>query len=260
MVRKIKNNKSQITIFVIIALIIVVVVALIFVLVKKPNITITSTENPQGYIENCLKNSLEKAETQILEGNGYLNITDNYILMSINKPKEKVPYLCKSSEFYKPCINQEPMLIGLIKQEFEKQVKPEAEACFSTLVKELKKKGNTVNEGNMDIQINLYENSIAAEVNKKISVQKDAETRSYEIFVGEINSPIYRLTDTARNIINFESTLCEFNMISWMKVYKDIFISKFVTSDQSKVYTLTDKSSGKKLSFALKTCILPAGI
>jgi len=259
---KIKNktHKGQITIFVIIALIVVVLIALIFVLVKKPNITITATENPQAYIENCLKNSLEKTETKILDGNGYLNITDNYILMSINKPKEKVPYLCKSSEFYNPCINQEPMLIGLIKQEFEKQVKIDAQTCFSSLIRELKNKGNTVTEGDMTLQIKFYENSVAAEVNKKIGIQKDSESSSYETFIGEINSPIYRLTNTARSIINYESTLCEFNLIGWMKVYRDILISKFVTSDQSKVYTLTDKSSGKKLSFALRTCILPAGI
>ena len=32
------------------------------------------------------------------------------------------------------------------------------------------------------------------------------------------------------------------------------------SNDGSKIYTLADKISGKKLNFAVKTCIMPAGI
>lgn len=257
-----KNNstKSQITIFIIIALIIVVSIALIFVLVKKPTTIISAEQNPQAYIENCLKNSLEKAETEILEGNGYLNVTDNYILISINKPREKVPYFCKSSEFYRPCINQEPMLNGLVKNEFQSIAKKDAEICFSNLEKELKNKGYAISLGTTNLNVNLYPGQVSAEVNKKITISKGDESRNYEFFVGEIISPVYSLINHARMIVNYESTLCEFNLMNWMKYNRDIKISRFVTSDQTKVYTVTDLSSGKKISFALRTCVLPAGI
>lgn len=255
-----KYKKSQITIFVIIALIIIVAIALVIVLVKKPSAIVSAEQNPQVYIENCLRDSLSRAETQILDGNGYLNVTDNYILMSINKPREKVPYLCKASEFYVPCINQEPMLNGLVKNEFQTIVKNDANICFSSLEKELKSKGYALNLGEMNLDINLYPGKVSAEVNKKIAISKGEESKTYEYFVGDIISPIYSLINNARMIINYESTLCEFNAINWMKYNRDIEIKKFVTSDQSKVYTITDVSSGKKLSFAIRTCVLPAGI
>lgn len=41
---------------------------------------------------------------------------------------------------------------------------------------------------------------------------------------------------------------------------RDIKIDRFVTGDQTKIYTITDKLTNKKFSFAIKTCVLPAGI
>jgi hypothetical protein len=68
------------------------------------------------------------------------------------------------------------------------------------------------------------------------------------------------LIDTARSIVNYESETCEFNALNWEKNFPSVGIKRFITSEQTKVYTLTDKITKKEINFAVKTCVLPAGI
>jgi hypothetical protein len=260
MKRKQKNKKSQITIFIIIGLILIVAIALVFILIKNTQINNAIKNNPQAQIKKCIFDSLEKHEKTILDSNGYLNKTENYILFSLNRPKEKVPYLCKTSQFYTPCVNQEPMFIELIRKELTLLVRPDLEKCFGDIIKDNENAGYIVKTGNLSIQLTFTKDKINVDVQKEITLAKETQSTTYKNFNGEMLSPLYNLVDTARNIVNFESSLCEFNNVNWMRYHTDISINKFVTSDQSKVYTLSDRLSGKKLSFAVKTCVLPAGV
>jgi hypothetical protein len=251
-----RGKHSQVTIFVIIALIIVVIIALAFLLIRGRGAIISPVADPQAYMANCVKDSLTKSETVILNGNFYPNITDNFILYY----GKKVPYLCITSQFYLPCVNQEPMLIKSAEDNILAQAKIDANKCFADMIASFKQNGYEVKEENMNMSIRLDSNSITSDITKKITVTKDDETRNFEKFSASIISPIYRLAETTRNIVNYESALCEFNEMKWMMNYPDILIRRFSTSDQTKVYTLTDKSSGKSVNFAVKTCALPAGV
>lgn len=250
------NKKGQLTIFVIIALIIVVAIVLLFVIVKKPFAPTISVENPKIYIEDCIKKALEKNEKLILDKNFYLSLNSNFILYS----EEKVPYLCISGQFYVPCVNQEPMLIELVRKELEDLTRKDAEICFSDLISQFRKDGYNVQDGNMDFNIAFKTGIISAEVKRSIIVEKNEDKRAIEGWTSEIASPIFEFLDTTRNIVNFESTLCEFDNLNWMKYYPEIIVRKFVTSDQSKIYSLEDKLTEKEIKFAVKTCVLPAGI
>jgi len=256
-----KSKKSQITIFVIIAMIIVISIAVAFIVIKKPFSGISAMEDPQVYIAKCVSNSLSEAEETMLIGNGYVNVTDNFILFSLNKPKEKVPYLCQSSEFYKPCINQEPMFAGHVKKEIYDIIKPDVDKCFNDLINILKKASYEIEEANssiLEIEFNKY--FIIANMKRNLVLKKGDETRVFTNFEAKINSPLYNLIDTSEKIVNYESTLCEFDTINWMNMNRDISIRKFVTGDQTKVYTIKDVDTSKQINIAVRTCVLPAGI
>ncbi len=257
MIKRGERSKSgQITIFVIIALALVVSMALLVMVFKKPSADLTAIEDPHTYVQKCIDEELVKVENKYLEANLFLNITDNYILYK----NEKVKYLCKAWQFYLPCTNQEPMLVGYVRNEMEKTMKPKVEVCFNNLVSSLKRKGYEVKEGNMTAKLDFGKSSIIYDINKKITMSKASDTRNFENFRVELISPMYRLVDTARIIVNYESTICEFNNLNWMMWYPDISIKRFIASDQTKVYTLTDKVSEKEINIAIKSCVLPAGL
>jgi hypothetical protein len=253
----IKSKNSQITILVIIALIIIVSIVLAVTLVKKPNTQIGAFENPSAYIENCIKQSLEKNTESLVSNNGYKNITDNYLVYL----GQKVPFMCKADRFYYPCVNQEPLFIEKIRKQLEEDTKKNVENCFGNLTKSFEKKGyDVVLSGNSSYSLKFRGDALYIEITKKITLKKGDESKIYDKFYGSIISPLYRLVNTERHIVNFESSVCNFDYITWEKYYRDILITKFVTGDNNKVYTLKDVKSGKTMSFAVRSCALPAGL
>ena len=251
-----ESKKSQITIFVIFALIIVVGVILAVTILRGPSSRVTAIGDPHAYVQNCIKENLAVIESEIIEGNLYRNVTDNYILYE----NKKIKYLCKTSQFYMPCVNQEPMLVEHVKREISSYMEPKTKECFALLVSAVKRAGYEVEEGNLSMSIEFSKSSVKENVNKKVILKKANDIKVFNDFSAEILSPIYLLADNARSILNYESALCEFNNVRWMLYYKDVDVKRFVTSDQSKIYTVSDKTSQKKFIFAVKSCTLPAGI
>ena len=250
------NKKGQITIFVIIGIVIVISLVFAFVMLKQTTGKILPEENPQAYIEQCVEEGLAIDADFLIKNNFYPNRNYSYI----NYRGIFVPYLCTTSQFYTPCMNQEPMLVNYVENYLKNLTLPRANKCFDSLISALEKKGYVAQQSPMQMSMELENNAITININKKISTKLNEESKTYENFNINIQSPIYRMIDTVRNIINYESKLCEFNDIGWALHYRDIGIQRFSASDQTKVYTITDKNSNKKINFAVKTCPLPAGI
>jgi hypothetical protein len=253
---KMKTRKSQVTWFVVIAIIIVATLMITLFILNKPVAKILPEENPRDYIKQCVEYSLEKNEKILIDNNLYRNRTNNFILYR----NIVVPYLCKSSLFYTPCINQEPLLIEHVRKEIANLTEAEIKTCFVGLVNAFKSKGYDVKEGDLEITTDLKRGFIELQMNKDITTTKSGETKQYKDFIANIQSPMYRLVDTVRNIINYESTLCEFDEVKWALNYRDLKITSFVASEGTKVYTLEDKESGKEINFAVKSCVMPAGL
>ena len=254
------NKKSQITLFVIIAILIVAGLILIYVFVIKPAIERQYVQDPKTFIEECAEISLTDSETRLLNTNLYPNLTTNYILYSGEKSGEEVPYLCSVSTFYTPCINQEPMLLEKMRRYIESDVNSTVENCFKKVDSDYKKRGFEVKAGNMSVRVEINKDIISANIARQMTITKGDSKQSFESFGSRIKSPMYDLIRTAMQVVNYESTLCEFNSVRWMLEYPEISIKKFSASDQTKVYTLIDKDSEKEIKFAVKTCVMPAGI
>ena len=98
--KKEKNKKAQVTIFIILALIIVVSIILVVLLLREPEVEteITDIKDPQGYIEGCVKNSLEEAVQTLMKQGGYIDPLEYRLYGG-----EKISYLCYEEELGKEC-------------------------------------------------------------------------------------------------------------------------------------------------------------
>ena len=243
------GRKSQVTIFIIIGLIIIVFIALLFVLIRPPETNISTPADVNGYVKKCIKDSIENSSKELIASNFYPNMSSNYIIYGGTKLK----YLCKSGQFYLPCVNQEPMLNEYLRRFMIDRANSDLKQCFTRLKQSLQDQSYEIKEGDLKIEIEMYNEKIVGIVEKNITLTKREETRSFKKFSNSINSPLYKLAYHTRNILNFESALCEFNAIGWVEEYSDIKINRFVTSDQSKIYILTDRPTGMSVGFAVKT-------
>lgn len=251
------NKKGQTTIFIIIGLLVAVTIVLVFFLSNRFNFSPSPTDNPENAIRTCIIRSIQDAEERVLATNGYPQEDfPNYVLYK----KERIPYLCTVSEFYLPCIPQEPAFFSYVQGLMEEKINKDTEKCLNDLKKDLEKKGYSVEQSLGSINLSIRKEYIQVHLDKKIFITKKEESKeisNLRVFYGTNFYDLLRLVQT---IVNYESTLCEFNKMNWMRYDNSIAIFTDRTSDQTKVYTLREKLHDREIKFAIKTCILPAGI
>lgn len=251
------TKKGQVTLFIIVSVVIVVILISFFVL--KPYLLGGSSpvSNPEAYLQKCATDSVKKTEDLLIKNN--LNLNQNFTNFYLYR-SEKVPYLCTNYEFYFACVPQEPSLFLKIQKIIENRAMVDVQDCFNQLKREFNSQGYSVQEGILSLNVSLTEKSAAISVYKQFVAKKDETSVSLSNLGFNQPTSLYKLIKTAQTIVNYESTVCEFNEVNWMMAMHDILISKFVGSDSTKVYTLKDRYADKEIKFAIKSCILPAGL
>ncbi len=251
------NKKAQVTIFIIVAIILVALITLAFFYSDNIGFSSSPAQNPEAYLKNCISNSIKQSEAMILKSNGYPQLnSDNYILYD----KEKIPYLCTVSEFYSPCIPQEPAFFNYIRKLMENKVTIDTENCLASLKKDFESKDFDFKQDPGKVNLVIQRDAILVYLTKNIYASKKENSLTISHVEVLYNTNLYDMIKLEQTIVNYESTLCEFNAMNWMRFDSSIIISATRTSDSTKVYTLQDRLTDRKIKFAIKTCVLPAGI
>ena len=244
-----RGKRSQVFIFVIIA--IVIVLAFVLYLVVRPsadNQTLSS-ENLNEYMQKCAEDSVEQTLEIILPQGGKVN-PENYILYE----GEKVEYLCYQSNWYLPCVNQNPLLIKHFEEEIDSYVTPRIESCFANIKRDLEKKNYVVAMQGEKIEISLYPKQIRVDIEKSVGLSKGDENKRYENFSTIIAAPLYELANVAIKITNGEAGTCDFDYSSYENNYPGINIDRVFTENNTRIYSL---QSELNFRFATRSCPLP---
>jgi hypothetical protein len=250
-----KNKSGQITIFIILALIIVVSIALVTVIFRKPSsVQAVNEENPQAYIESCINDYVDEAVNLLSEQGGDINPQGSVMFKGRN-----ITYLCYTSGFYFPCVNQRPMLAEHIEKEITNYIKPKAENCFNALKAQLEQKNYNVAMGSMKLTTKLQPKQIVVNIDRNFKMSKNEKIKEYKTFKSIINNPIYDLTEIAMEIVNQEARYCNFDILGFMVIYPEYDIQKFRTGDSDIIYTLREIASNQRFIFSIRSCALPAG-
>lgn len=257
---KTAKSKAQVTIWIIISILIVAAIILFFILsqkVKIIDIIKPTMPSVQGDIEKCAIDAAKEAINIMLLQGGYIN-PENYKLYEDNK----VAYLCYNNQYYYPCINQEPMYIEFLEKEINKYIKPKIEDCFYALKQDYTDRGYAVNDAAMSLNVKLNPKQVDILINKKIEISKE-ETKSYNSFKMRFSNPLYDLAVVAQEIASQEAKYCYFEYLGYSLLYPKVEISKDNVGSEdtaSKIYSIQDKISGKKLLIAIRSCAMPGGL
>lgn len=244
-------KKAQVTLFVIIA--IVIVAAVVFLVLYRPSITPTPTvEDPSTYIEKCSKDAALDAINIISMQGGLIN-PQNYILYD----KQKVAYLCYTTEYYKGCVNQQPLLKETVEAQITEKIMPTVQKCIDTVVSEYRGKGYTVTSGALAIETVLQPRKVYINVRNQIVLTKGEAVR-YEKFNSVLSHPLYEFVMLSNEIVNSEVSDGDFDQLTYMLLHSDINIDKKRTN-VSTIYTLQDRKTNKQFLFAVKSWETPGG-
>jgi len=254
MIRNKINQKAQITIFIILALILIVGIIFIFLLRQAPKTQIVSEENPQAFIESCTRDAVEEALDIIMIHSGSLEPKGTVMYQG-----ENITYLCYNALHYRSCINQQPLLIEHIEDEIYKYIKPRISNCFQVLETTLEPRYEVSMDENWDLTTKLTSNGVEINIDRDFKMQRGENIRSFNLFKVNIIHPIYRLAEIAMEIVNAEARYCNFDTLGFMIIYPEYDINKFRTGDSSTIYSIKDLTTNKEFKFAVRSCAIPPG-
>ena len=252
--KMIKNKKSQITIFIILAMILVVIIILLFLLMRPKDFQVENIENPQAYIESCTREFTEEAINILSENGGDINPKPSTMFRGVN-----ITYLYYNANFYEPCIMQRPDLINHIENEITNYIEPRVNNCFISLKNELEKKGYDIEIGDMQLQTKLQTREVIIYINKDFKIQKGEDIRKFNLFRVNLVHPVYSLAEVAMEIANQEAKYCNFDILGYMIFYPDYNLNKFRPGQGDVIYEIKEISTNQKFIFAIRSCALPPG-
>ena len=245
------HKKGQIAFFVIIALVIVAVIVIVFLF---PRLNIFAEEvNPSSFLTKCIESSLKTSIDSLSKQGGYIE-PSNYLMYE----GERIQYLCYTSELYKPCLIQQPLLVTHAEKEIENQIKAEAKQCVQDLVEQYEKRGFDVQSAPAEINVDIVPNKIIVDFIAPLTIKKES-TQTFQKFAVSMESEWYELLLTAVNILQFESTLGDSETTLYLQYYPNLRIDKIRRNDGNTIYKLSNVVTEEQFTFASRSLVWPEG-
>ena len=253
---RVKSQKSQVTIFVIIAIAIVAIIIVIFLPQLKKFVVPASPETmiPTTCIEAAIKDNYENI---MLQG-GTLNPELYFRYQNIT-----VGYLCYTSEWYQTCTMQKPLLKQSVEREIKRTSSSGISKCISKMQSDLESQGYSVKiTGDKNSDISIIPKKIAVTFeNLTMTLEKDGEkiVISPGKFRTDIVSEAYDLIMITSSIQNFEARYGDSKTDDYMTFYPNLKVEKKLQSDGTKVYIITHRETQEVLQFATRSLAWPPG-
>lgn len=245
-------KKSQIAIFVIISIVIVAALIIFFLPeIKKAIIG----QTPEIEIKECLRENVQEGLDIILPKGGSIN-PEAYVLYE----NETVEYLCYTSEWYKKCVMQKPLLLQSVEKELEDYSGEAILDCLDELEEEFTSQGYTITKNSTNnISIKIVPESIIVSSNNNIILEKEEYKTEIRMPKTEIKSNAYNLIMIASSILNWEARYGEAPTEDYMELYPSIKIERIKKSEGTTIYILTDRNTEEQLRFASRSVPWPPG-
>lgn len=251
-----KNKRGQVTVFVIIAIVIVILGLVIYTFFPKLKISSEfDVNNPEAFIQSCVKEELESTVDLLSKQGGSLNPEHYYLYMD-----DKLEYLCYTNEDYELCAVQRPFLRDHIESEINRAIKNKVNECFDSLKEKYEKKAYSVNLKKGTVNTELLPERIRSNfINYRVVAVKEENSEEYKSFSIVLNNNLYELISIATNIIKWEATIGEADVYNYMMLYNYLKIEKLEQIDGTKVYILINKEKNNKFQFASRSLAFPPG-
>ncbi len=248
-----KYKRSQITVFVILAIAIVAVLLVLFL----PSIReATQPSTPEADVSSCLIESVQEGlEIARLRG-GSINPELYYNYLS-----EPVGYACYTSQWFEQCVMQKPFIKKSLEAELVRYAKKDVQNCLNALMNDFKSKGYTVNiQGEGTMEVRIVPDKVIIEIDNKLALEKGSLTIvSFDKLKADFDSKIYEQTAIATSIVNYEARYGEVYPEIYSAYYHNEKVEKSKESDGTTIYILTDRNSNEKFQFAVRSVAYPPG-
>ena len=192
------SKRSQVSIFIIIAIVIVAIIGLFFMFrgspENKPTSQIFDISSFKPYVDECLRSVSKEAVFSIGEHGGYYFVPEN----SLNYISYNVPIYMDKKEKFVPSKE-------VVEKELGSYIKDALPICFDYF-SGFKASGYSVSLGEIQISPKIKEDSIDINAKIPLTIKKGESTNEYEDFSTTVK-PVYlpKLLALSNDIVNEEA-------------------------------------------------------
>lgn len=255
----VKSKRSQVTLFVIIAIVIVGAIVLFFTITQQGrNLTQQIFGSQEINVEQNLKDCLQSDEIKQKINSVLLQGGSNEPTLYYQYQGNKIEYLCYTSQFYQTCYMQKPLLVLYVESEIKKAAKEQIDSCVRTLQEDLVSKGYTLNTRDYNFDVDLADKNIIIKINYDLTVTKE-NTQRFNGFEISIPNNAYKLVSLSTSLLNYEARYGDSDPLQYMILYPGVKVEKYKQDDGTKIYILTDRNTNDKFQFATRSLAWPPG-
>ncbi|MEK6928278.1 MAG: hypothetical protein AABX11_07640 [Nanoarchaeota archaeon] len=248
------TKRGQVTIFIILALALIAIIALFFMYPQIKGVGgIDAIQNPKVYLEKCLEPSLTKLITQ-LSANGGDIVPQGFLEYN----GQKIKYLCYTSEYYKTCTVQQPLIKDHFDDVITSEIKNSVQNCMTNLIAEYESKGWSVSSGESKVSAEIVPNYVDIRIDSPMTLTKDT-SRTIKTFDLSFMSNMYEILYIATSIVEFESKLGDAETTAYLNYYPNVRIKKNQLSDGSVIYNIENVITEESFTFASRSLPWPPG-
>ncbi|HLC53394.1 MAG TPA: hypothetical protein VJK03_02520 [Candidatus Nanoarchaeia archaeon] len=249
------NRNGQVALWVIVAVVMVSVLGLLFFLKPTARPSFQEPLDPGPAIEACMRRIAQEGLDIMLPQGGFV-ASANY------KPYRKinVTYLCENTGYFLPCVQQHPFLMQEMEMELHNYSFQRIDTCFLDIKDAIEKKRTTATLGEQQLNVTFLPSYVRLHVEREMRIEEKGQVTIISSFTAELPSPSYELARVAIDAAGQEAKFCYFEYVGYMALHPSIDISKNVLSDETRIYTIRDISSGKLMNVAIRGCVIPPGI
>jgi hypothetical protein len=246
------NKRGQLTIFIILGILVVVaVLAAIFLL--RPEFFRPGKQISQpNTFEHCAKQGIDQAVLELALTAGF---TGSYFNKTYNDIA--IPYVCYSDEYYEPCVVQAPFLEEEFKKSLGSRLDGRITECYNNYIEEFKRSGYDVEKGDISIDIDLQKEKIKLKISTPIMINDGSSSTTIQDIEFEVPTKIYDVIMLANNIVKYETTHGEYELVQSQLLYPDLIVNAIKLGDETVIYIINDQEA--KYQFAIRSYARPPG-
>ncbi|MBM3232995.1 hypothetical protein FJZ18_02410 [Candidatus Pacearchaeota archaeon] len=247
------QKRGQMAIIIIIA--ILVVIAVILLMLNRGSLSIIGGEalSPHSYLTSCIEPHITSTlSTQLKQGGAIIPES------SVEYEGDKISYLCYTSENYKTCTVQKPMIKSQVERELAERTSEKSKSCLDSLINEYRKRGYEVSSSSSKTSIDIVPGKIAVAIVSPLTIRKEG-TQSFDRFDLSIKSEAYELLIIGESIVNYESTFGDSETTDFINAYPNLKIEKIKIPNGIKIYRVSSLTSNERFQFASRSLVWPPG-
>jgi hypothetical protein len=255
MIKNVKNKRGQVTIFIILGILIVFAIIGYFAIANRPSSEISPKENPQAYIEECLKNNVRESSEKIFALGGSLE-ANNFLLFN----KTDIRFLCYTNQDKELCTTEDPTMKQTMENSIKQDTIKNVESCFKKLKESFSNYEYTEKE--LEYTVEIVPEAIKATAKKEITISRDGQTQKFNIFISEEYNPAYNFILITNEILRDEidcacgKISCTSDLTLLTQTNLKFRLGLDITPRMEKVYTIQDRTTNQEFKFAVRNCII----